>query len=140
MSADKHRRLALEVAYLRLASRETGLSLNVKWARGITDVLRTMIANGDLVQRRTPVTQRRTITQVYATDAGRAKLASALDRFGPEFGPVSGLSRIEPVRLRKEVRRARTRTPEEARARQMRIANRRTAVHEMIARQQAASA
>ncbi len=50
MSSDKHRRLALEVAYLRLASREGGLAVNVKWARGMTPVLEAMIDAGDLIR------------------------------------------------------------------------------------------
>lgn len=115
MSADKHRRLALEVAYLRLAGREHGLALNIKWARGITDVLRAMIAAGDLDQRRVPMGGRKTVTTVYATAQGSAKLAAALARHGEAFGPVAGLSRIEPVRQRKEVRRRQEMTPRQRR-------------------------
>ena len=127
MSADKHRRLGLEVAYLRLAAREHGLPLNVKWARGITDLLRRMIAAGDLDQRRMPAGGRKTVTTVFATAQGLAKLQEALARHGAEFGPVSGLGRIEPVRVRKEVRRRQALTPAERRANAQRIAAAQTA-------------
>lgn len=121
MSADKHRRLALEIAYLRLAGREHGLALNVKWARGITDLLRRMIAAGDLDQRRMPSGGRKTITTVFATTQGQAKLHAALERHGETFGLVTGLARIEPVRVRKEVRRRQALTPAERRANAQRI-------------------
>lgn len=116
MSADKHRRLAIEIAYLRLATREYGMSLNVKWARGITTVIRDMIAGGDIVQRRIPMGGRKTVTTMFATEQGRGKLDAALVRHGKAFGPVTGLDRIEPVRVRKEVRQRQAITPTQRRA------------------------
>ncbi len=116
MSADKHRRLALEVAYLRLASRETGISLNIKWGWGITPLIERMIDAGDLVRRRVSMGGRKNVTCVYATAQGLAKMTQALTRFGSGFGPISGLGRIEPVRLRKDVVRLRARPPEQIRA------------------------
>jgi hypothetical protein len=106
MSADKHRNLALKIAYLRLASGDFGLPLNVKHARKLTPLLQSMADDKLVVLRR--VGGRlggKSVTTAYATDAGRTALEGALKRFGPDFGPVSGLERIEPVCEPKDVRR-----------------------------------
>ncbi len=133
MSSDKHRRLALEVAYLRLACREGGLAVNVKWARGMTRVLDGMIAAGDLVRDRVNTGQRKRVTTLQASPQGAAKLAHALARHGDAFGPTAALGRIEPVRIRKEVRRRNAIAPAERRVRQDRLRARQQAMQGLAA-------
>ncbi len=133
MSSDKHRRLGLEIAYLRLASREGGLAVNVKWARGMTRVLDGMIAAGDLVRERVNTGQRKRVTTLQTSPQGAAKLAHALARHGDAFGPIGALGRIEPVRIRKEVRRRNAVTPTERRLHQDRLHARQQAIEALAA-------
>jgi hypothetical protein len=121
MSADKHRRLAIDVAYLRLAAgghdpeNPLGFSVNIKWGRALTPEIQDLIAKGDVVLQRSggggrcnTTGRKRTskrVTMVVATAQGRARLAATLQRHGADFGPVAKLARIEPVRIRKEDRR-----------------------------------
>lgn len=102
MSADKHKRLVIEVAYLRLATRDCGMATNIKWTRARTRLLDKMAARGLIVFRTVRHFARKTVTTAFATPAGHELLAASLRRFGDDFGPVSAISRIEPARgLRK---------------------------------------
>lgn len=119
MSADKHRNLAIRTAYLRLASREGGLGLNVKWARKLTPLLKRMADDGLVTLRRTGGRPgSKSVTTAFATSAGEAALSAALVRFGDSFGPPSAIDRIEPARETKEMRRKRMTPPSREAARE----------------------
>lgn len=94
-------RLELEaiVAYLRLAVREGGLPLDVPGGRAYTADLRAMVERGDLAMMRAARGANRPDI-LYATPQGIDRLASLLERYGEDFGPVSVLGRIENVRRR----------------------------------------
>ncbi len=94
-------RLALEaiVAYLRLAVREGGLPLDVPGGRAYTQDLRAMVERGDLVMMRAARGTNRPDV-LYATAQGIDRLASLLERYGEDFGPIAVLGQIENVRGR----------------------------------------
>lgn len=94
-------RLALEVtiAYLRLAVREGGLPIDVPGGRAYTRDLRALVERGDLAMMR-HVRGANRPDVLYATEQGIDRLASILERYGEDFGPVSVLGRIENVRGR----------------------------------------
>lgn len=137
MSADKHRSLAIRVAYLRLASRDGGLALNIKWARKLTRFLKRMVDEGEITLRREGCGGRKSATVAYATSKGLARLEEAVRRFGPDFGPTSATGRIEPVCERKEHRRDKIISPEDRRARAKVDAARRARSLEIILGRQA---
>lgn len=112
MSADKHKNLAVRVAYLRLASMDGGLALNIKWARKLTSFLMRMIDDGEITLRRTACCGRKNVTVAYATEIGKARLEAEMKRFGPQFGPITAIGKVEPVRESKAMRRARRMPPE----------------------------
>lgn len=116
MSADKHKNLAVRAGYLRLASAESGLALNIKWARKLTPFLKRMIDDGEIQLRRESAGGSKNVTVAYATPAGKARLDTILKRFGPEFGPVSVTGRAERNRMPKVMRRQRLISPEDRRA------------------------
>lgn len=136
MSADKHRNLQIRVAYLRAASRESGLGLNIKWAAKLTKFLMRMVADGEIALKRQSLGGRKNVTVAYATDTGKARLATCLERFGPDFGDIAQIGRAEPSRLSKTQRRLRRKPPEirrseekrrrEARIRSVALFHRRT--------------
>lgn len=110
MPAGKTRPLSVRVAYLRLS--EKGLGLNVKWARKLTPFVLRMVHDGELVLKRENHSGRiggKSVTTAHVTDLGRARLEAALDRHGPDFGPVSEADRDQPVRTSKDIRRKRMR-------------------------------
>lgn len=94
-------RLALEatVACLRLAIREGGLPLDVPGGRAYTQDLRKMVEQGDLAMMRAARGANRPDI-LYATAQGVDRLASLLERYGEDFGPIAVLGRIENVRGR----------------------------------------
>ncbi len=94
-------RLALEatIAYLRLAARESGLPLDVPGGRAYTRDLRAMVERGDLAMMRAARGANRPDI-LYATEQGIDRLASTLERYGQDFGPVCVLGQIENVRGR----------------------------------------
>lgn len=111
MSADKHKGLAVDTAYLRLAAADFGLTVNVKWARAYTPELRALVERGDLEIQRLGGGRGKhgckRVTTLFITDQGRFRLEGIIARHGPEFGPRSILDRVEPVRVRKDERRRR---------------------------------
>lgn len=114
MSADKHRNLAIRTGYLRAAS--SGLGLNNKWMRKLTPFLKGMIRDGEIVLRREGAGGSKNVTVAHITEIGTARLAATLKRFGPDFGPISSIDRVEPVSLPKNVRRKNKMSPEDRRA------------------------
>lgn len=121
MSADKHKGLATRAAYLRAAS-DTGLGLNVKWAAKLTPFLMRMIDDGEIVLRRVGSDGRggKAVTTAYTTPAGTIRLAALEARFGSGFGTRADISRIEPLREDKTMRRRRLESPEDRRDRRAR--------------------
>lgn len=99
MSMDPRRALESTIAYLRLATREGGLPLDVPGGRAYTRDLRAMVERGDLAMMRTPRGSKRP-NILLATPQGIDRLASVLERYGEDFGPVSVLGQIENVRGR----------------------------------------
>jgi hypothetical protein len=87
------------IAYLRLAVREGGLPLDVPGGRAYTRDLRALVERGDLVMMRS-VRGANHPDVLYATEQGIDRLASILERYGEDFGPVSVLGQIENVRSR----------------------------------------
>src|SRR3546814_6252101 len=49
-------------------------------------------------------------TTLFRSPVGAARLDAILKRFGPDFGPISSIDRIEPISTPKIVRRRRLRT------------------------------
>lgn len=98
MSADKRKSLAIETAYLRLASRDIGMGTNNKWMRARTKFLDKMAERGLITYRTVRLAGRKTVTTAFATPAGAARLAETLKRFGDDYGPIAAISRIEPAR------------------------------------------
>lgn len=128
MSADKHKNLAIRAGYLRAASSESGLGLNIKWARKLTPFLMGMIKDGEIILRRTNG-RGKNVTSAHVTPVGAARLDAILKRFGPDFGPISSIDRIEPLSVPKCVRRRNLRSPEDLRTdAQKRAAYRRAAI------------
>lgn len=109
MPAGKTRPLSVRVAYLRLASEDCGIGLNVKWTRKLTPFMLRMVHEGELVLRRLGSDGRghKAVTTAYATELGKARLAAALAKHGPDFGPTSEIDRDQPSRLPKTMRRKR---------------------------------
>ncbi len=97
----KDAKFALEVmtAYLRLASRDGGLALDVPGGRAYTRDLRETVERGDLAIMRAARGSKRPDV-VHATPQGIDRLASILARYGEDFGPVSVLGNVENVRGR----------------------------------------
>jgi hypothetical protein len=128
MSADKHKNLAIRAGYLRAASSESGLGLNIKWARKLTPFLMAMIKDGEIVLRRTNG-RGKNVTTAHVTPRGTARLEEILQRFGSDFGPISSIDRVEPISAPKSVRRHKLRSPENLRTEaQKRAAYRRAAI------------
>lgn len=109
MPAGKTRPLSVRVAYLRLADQESGLGLNVKWTHKLTPFMLRMVHEGELVLRRPGSDGRghKAVTTAYTTEAGKARLAAALAKHGPDFGPASEADRDQPRKLPKTLRRKR---------------------------------
>jgi hypothetical protein len=97
----KDPRLVLEamVAYLRLATREGGLPLDVPGGRAYTRDLRDLVERGDLVMLRAARSSNRP-NRLHATPQGIDRLASILERYGEDFGPTDVLGHVENVRGR----------------------------------------
>jgi hypothetical protein len=94
-------KFALEVmiAYLRLAVRDGGLPLDVPGGRAYTNDLRAMVERGDLVMLRAARGSNRPDV-LHTTPQGVDRLASVLERYGDDFGPVTILGQVENVRGR----------------------------------------
>lgn len=94
-------RMALEVtiAYLRLAIRDGGLPLDVPGGRAYTQDLRALVERGDLAMLRAPRGSHRP-NRLHATPQGIDRLASLLERYGEDFGPVTILGQVENARGR----------------------------------------
>jgi hypothetical protein len=99
MSRDPRFALEVIVAYLRLAVREGGLPLDVPGGRAYTHDLREMVERGDLAVMRSARGSNRPDV-LHATPQGIDRLASVLERYGEDFGPVAVLGRVENVRGR----------------------------------------
>jgi hypothetical protein len=99
MARDPKFALEVMIAYLRLATREGGLPLDVPGGRAYTQDLREMVERGDLAMMRAARSSNRPDV-LHATPQGIDRLTSVLDRYGAEFGPVSVLGRVENVRGR----------------------------------------
>ena len=94
-------RLVLEamIAYLRLATRDGGLPLDVPGGRAYTRDLRGLVERGDLAMLRATRGSGRP-NVLHATPQGVDRLASILERYGMDFGPVAVLGHVENVRGR----------------------------------------
>lgn len=97
MARDPKFALEVTIAYLRLAAREGGLLLDVPAGRAYTLELRGMVDRGDLVMMRAARGSNRP-NVLHATPQGIDRLASILERYGADFGPVSVLGGVENVR------------------------------------------
>ena len=99
MARDPKFVLEVMIAYLRLAVREGGLPLDVPGGRAYTRDLREMVEKGDLALMRAARGSNRPDV-VRATPQGVDRLASVLERYGGDFGPISVLGQVENVRGR----------------------------------------
>jgi hypothetical protein len=99
MTRDPKFALEVMIAYLRLAVRDGGLSLDVPGGRAYTNDLRDMVERGDLAMIRAVRGSNRPDV-LHATPQGVDRLASVLDRYGEDFGPVTILGQVENVRGR----------------------------------------
>jgi hypothetical protein len=97
MSRDPKFALEVTIAYLRLAARDGGLPLDVPGGRAYSHDLRAMVARGDLAMMRAARSSNRPDI-LHATPQGIDRLASLLERYGEDFGPVTVLGRVENVR------------------------------------------
>jgi hypothetical protein len=97
MARDPRFALEVMIAYLRLAVRDSGLHLDVPDGRAYTRDLRAMVERGDLVVMRAARGSNRPDV-LHATPQGVDRLASVLERYGDDFGPVSVLGHVENVR------------------------------------------
>src|SRR3546814_17599407 len=73
-----------------------------------------MRKDGEIVLHRTNGPGKN-VTSAHITPVGAARLDAILKRFGPDFGPISSIDRIEPISTPKIVRRRRLRSPEDLR-------------------------
>src|SRR3546814_12428341 len=80
----------------------------------LTPFLIGMIKDGEIVLHRTNGPGKN-VTSAHITPVGAARLDAILKRFGPDFGPISSIDRIEPISTPKIVRRRRLRSPEDLR-------------------------
>jgi hypothetical protein len=99
MSIDPRALLEVAVAYLRLASRDGGLPLDVPGGRAYTKDLRALVERGDLAMRR-PARGSNRPNVLHATPQGIDRLAGILERYGEAFGPIAVLGHVENVRGR----------------------------------------
>lgn len=97
MARDPKFALEVTIAYLRLATYEGGLPLDVPGGRAYTRDLRQMVERGDLVMMRAARGSNRP-DRIHATPQGIDRLASILKRYGEEFGPITVLGGVENVR------------------------------------------
>lgn len=95
----KPRGLRIRAAYLRLAGREGGLGLNIKWAPKLTGVLKSMMKTGDVVLRREGYGGRKNVTVAYLTDQGRTRLAELNAKYGPDFGCRADIDSLDTRRV-----------------------------------------
>jgi hypothetical protein len=99
MSRDPKFALEVMIAYLRLATRDGGLPLDVPGGRAYTHDLRDMVERGDLAMLRAARSGNRP-NVLHATPQGIDRLASILERYGEDFGPTNILGQVENVRGR----------------------------------------
>lgn len=97
MARDPKFALEVTIAYLRLATREGGLPLDVPGGRAYTHDLRFMVERGDLAMLRAARGSNRPDI-LHATPQGIDRLASILERYGDDFGPIAVLGGVENVR------------------------------------------
>jgi hypothetical protein len=97
MPRDPKFALEVTIAYLRLATREGGLPLDVPGGRAYTLDLRGMVERGDLVMMRATRGSNRPDV-LHATLQGIDRLASILERYGEDFGPLTVVGGVENVR------------------------------------------
>ncbi|WBO24060.1 hypothetical protein [Sphingomonas abietis] len=99
MSMDPRKVLEVIVAYLRLGVRDGGLPLDVPGGRAYGRELRAMVERGDLAMLRAARGSNRP-NRLHATPQGIDRLASLLERYGEDFGPITILGQVENVRGR----------------------------------------
>lgn len=97
MKTDPRFALEVIVAHLRLATRDGGLPLDVPGGRAYTRDLRDLVERGDLAMLRAARSSNRP-NVLHATPQGIDRLATILERYGEDFGPVTVLGRVENVR------------------------------------------
>jgi hypothetical protein len=97
MAMDSKMALEVTVAYLRLATRDGGLPLEVPGGRAYTSDLRALVERGDLAMLRAQRSSNRPDV-LHATPQGTDRLAGILERYGEAFGPITVLGRVENAR------------------------------------------